>query len=280
MAGAIVDLKDAIAARDCSSAMRDDALIFQLSDVHKYVSDVHAAQLPVQSMPIAEDLHTLGENVAFFIDSAESRFNSFQAVLNVIMEHVTASTAPEPVHAPPIPMYFPAAPPKHSVPPVPTAAIMAAPVPVVSGVPLAEHVNWSGQHVPADMHAFPPFSQVNPASQSGTAYSAAPFSQYPSASRLIRGHQDNCFVHVWNINPGPWNAHVFSCVLIEEACSIIFHDSPSGLNFRDVPEIRCVNPTSLIITFKFPKDVCFLPPWPFQTLPMFKGRVHRQPSPS
>ncbi|PBK71775.1 hypothetical protein ARMSODRAFT_1016765 [Armillaria solidipes] len=153
-----------MAASDSSTATRDDALVSQLSDVHKYVSDVQTAQLPVQNTSMAENLHTLGESIAVF---------------SAIIEHITVSTALKLVCASPVPMYFPAASPECSVSTVTTATIMAVPIPVVSGVPLVECVNWTGQHMPVDIHIFPPFSQVN-----------------PPALGPIHGQQDNCFVHV------------------------------------------------------------------------------------
>ncbi|SJL08338.1 uncharacterized protein ARMOST_11701 [Armillaria ostoyae] len=203
---------------DSSVATRDNALVSQLSDVHKYISNVRSAQLPVQNASMAEDLHTLGESIVSFIDATEGHFSSFQAVLNTITERITTSAAPEPVCAPPVPMYFPAAPPKCSVPTAATAAIMAAPIPVI--------------YMP---------SLPSPRS-----------TPLPKLKLLTLQRRSYSTLQ-------PWDQSVASkttifCVLVEEACSIVFCDDPSGLNFHDVPDIRHINPTSLIITFKFPKD--------------------------
>ncbi|PBK88666.1 hypothetical protein ARMGADRAFT_1015790 [Armillaria gallica] len=100
-----------------------------------------------------------------------------------------------------------------------------------------------------------PFQMVDPGStQTQSAYSLGLFTQYPPSSGPIRTEQDNHFVHVWNIYPGIWNPRAFGRVLVEEASSIISRDVPSGINVRDITDVKRINPTSLIITFKFSND--------------------------
>ncbi|SJL14312.1 uncharacterized protein ARMOST_17768 [Armillaria ostoyae] len=87
----IIDLKDALSATDSNAAIGDNALISQMSDVRKYISEVHTAQLSVPDAPTSEDFHTLEKAITTFIQSTEGHFTSFQSVLNAITDRLTFS---------------------------------------------------------------------------------------------------------------------------------------------------------------------------------------------
>ncbi len=237
-----------------------------MSDIRKYVSDVRNAQASIQDAPPSDDQHMLEENMSAFINTTEGRFASFQAVLNAITDRITASPvsmAPAPlppphpqVLAPPVPAFQavpPAAPVVQAFAPTATAL---QPVHAPSSAPVLNHVpaiapfsqiGASSASAPAgNMTIDPgPFFTPNPTAQAQSVYSSAPFSQYPPASGPVRGQEENRFIRVWNISPGPWNARAFGRVLVEEA---------TGVNIRDVTDYKRISSTALIITFKYVDD--------------------------
>ncbi|KAK0448708.1 hypothetical protein EV421DRAFT_1900415 [Armillaria borealis] len=167
LGAAVIELKDAIAAKDNNTDIRDNALVTQMTDVRKYLSKVRAAQVSATDAPALDDLHTLGENLTAFIQATDGRFTSFQSVLNAIASRITASspsTTAVPIHSAQVPATF-----------VLDEQLASAPA--------------------GNMVVDPgPFFTLNPTAHAENAYSSMPFVQYPPASGPIRGQPNNCLV--------------------------------------------------------------------------------------
>lgn len=248
LGAAVIDLKDALGATDSNAAIRDDALVSQMGDVRKYISEVRAAQLSVPDAPSSEDFHALEESITTLMKSTEGRFTSFQSVLNAITERITLpapAIASAPVQTLPVPPVPPGLPPAvlddRRVP------VLAPTVPVGNPVPVHAPFSQIGASTPArniavdPSHVFPPY----PSAQPQSTYPSAPFSQYPPASGPIRGQQDNRIVRVMNIAPGSWNPRTYGRVLVEEG---------AGINFRDITDVKRISSTALTLTFRLSND--------------------------
>ncbi|PBL01531.1 hypothetical protein ARMGADRAFT_1023002 [Armillaria gallica] len=160
---------DALGATDSNAAIRDNALVSQMADVHKYISEVCTAQLSVPDAPSSEDFHALEESITTLMKSTEGRFTSFQSVLNAIMERITLpalAIVSAPVQALPVPPVSPGLPPvvldDHHVPVLAPTVPVGNPVPVHAPFSQIGASTLAGNVTVDPSHVFPPYPSAQP----------------------------------------------------------------------------------------------------------------------